>query len=168
VPALILGNHRGLPLRLICPMSSFRTMFMGTYLVGAGPCACPDFGQPQGVAPTIDLPDVLIPNHVHGNVSRRGRPPCLPMILGNHRGLPLRLICPMSSFRTMFMGTYLVGAGPRACPDFGQPQGVAPTIDLPDVLIPNHVHGNVSRRGRPPVPALIFLGNHRGLPLRLS
>jgi len=25
------------------------------HLVGAGPCACPDFGQPQGVSPTIHL-----------------------------------------------------------------------------------------------------------------
>jgi hypothetical protein len=61
-------------------------------------------------------------------------------------------------FRTMFMGTYLVGAGPRACPVFGQTQGVAPTMGLPDVVhgfeidddhyhgiaIPNHVHGNIS------------------------
>jgi hypothetical protein len=74
--------------------------------VGAGPRACPGFGQPRGVAPTIDLPDVLIPNHVHGNISRRGRPPCLPntgpcvinvgtfnvlaLFWGNHEGLPLR------------------------------------------------------------------------------
>mgnify|MGYP000107575884 CR=1 FL=1 len=28
----------------------------------------------------------------------------------------------------------LVGAGPRACPGFGQPQGVAPTMGLPDVV----------------------------------
>jgi len=27
--------------------------------VGAGPCACPEGGQPQGVAPTISLPDVV-------------------------------------------------------------------------------------------------------------
>lgn len=27
--------------------------------VGAGPCACPNGGQPQGVAPTISLPDVV-------------------------------------------------------------------------------------------------------------
>jgi len=27
--------------------------------VGAGPCACPDSGQPQGVAPTMSLPDVV-------------------------------------------------------------------------------------------------------------
>jgi hypothetical protein len=57
------------------------------------------FGQPQGVAPTMGLPDVVhgfeidddhypgiaIANHVHGNVSRRGRPLCLPMILGKHQ-----------------------------------------------------------------------------------
>jgi REP element-mobilizing transposase RayT len=28
----------------------------------------------------------------------------------------------------------LVGAGPRACPGKGQPQGVAPTLSLPDVV----------------------------------
>jgi putative transposase len=28
----------------------------------------------------------------------------------------------------------LVGAGPRACPEKGQPQGVAPTLSLPDVV----------------------------------
>ena len=28
----------------------------------------------------------------------------------------------------------LVGAGPRACPNSGQPQGVAPTLSLPDVV----------------------------------
>jgi REP element-mobilizing transposase RayT len=28
----------------------------------------------------------------------------------------------------------LVGAGPRACPALGQPQGVAPTLSLPDVV----------------------------------
>jgi len=29
-------------------------------IVGAGPCACPDVGQPQGVAPTgLSLPDVV-------------------------------------------------------------------------------------------------------------
>jgi len=27
------------------------------HLVGAGPCACPDSGQPQGFAPTIHLFD---------------------------------------------------------------------------------------------------------------
>jgi hypothetical protein len=54
------------------------------------------------------------------NHPRRGRPLCLPMILGNHRGLPLQWVCPMLCmglkpmttiilvlpFRTMFMGTY--------------------------------------------------------------
>jgi len=28
----------------------------------------------------------------------------------------------------------LVGAGPRACPNMGRPQGVAPTMSLPDVV----------------------------------
>jgi putative transposase len=28
-------------------------------LVGAGPCACPDSGQPRGVAPTMSLPGVV-------------------------------------------------------------------------------------------------------------
>ena len=28
-------------------------------IVGAGPCACPDTGQPQGVAPTMSLSDVV-------------------------------------------------------------------------------------------------------------
>jgi len=27
--------------------------------VGAGPCACPEKGQPRGVAPTMSLPDVV-------------------------------------------------------------------------------------------------------------
>jgi putative transposase len=34
-----------------------------------------------------------------------------------------------------FHGIIIVGAGPRACPKFGQPQGVAPTqLSLPDVV----------------------------------
>jgi putative transposase len=34
----------------------------------------------------------------------------------------------------VLVGAGLVGAGPRACPDSGRPQGVAPTMSLPDVI----------------------------------
>jgi hypothetical protein len=43
---MILGNHRGLPLRFF--NSAFRNSIS---FVGAGPCACPDFGQtPREIA----------------------------------------------------------------------------------------------------------------------
>jgi hypothetical protein len=77
-----------------CNVETFERLNVGTFNMPAH-----DFGQPQGVAPTMGLPDVVhgfeidddhypgiaIANHVHGNVSRRGRPLCLPMILGKHQ-----------------------------------------------------------------------------------
>ena len=50
-------------------------------IVGAGPCACPDTGQPQGVAPTLSLPDVvhrfktLTTKRYADGVKQRGWPP---------------------------------------------------------------------------------------------
>ena len=34
----------------------------------------------------------------------------------------------MTQTWSVFVGGMLVGTGPRACPDIGQPQGVVPTI----------------------------------------
>jgi len=85
--------------------------------VGAGPRACPDAGQPQGVAPTLGLPDV---GHLVGAGPCACPDPGQPQRVAPTLGLP-------------DVG-HLVGAGPCACPDAGQPHGVARTLGLPDVV----------------------------------
>jgi putative transposase len=54
---------------------------------------------------------VVMPNHIHGVIILVGAGP---------------RACPDEGPRVM--------VGPRACPEKGQPQGVAPTLSLPDVV----------------------------------
>jgi putative transposase len=60
----------------------------------------------------------------------------------------------------------LVGAGPRACPDSGQPRGVAPTISLPDVvhrfksLTTARYRRGVHNNGWPPFPGRLWQRNY--------
>jgi len=60
----------------------------------------------------------------------------------------------------------LVGAGPRACPDHGQPQGVAPTLSLVDVvhrfktLTTKRYADRVKQFGWPPFPGRLWQRNY--------
>ena len=60
----------------------------------------------------------------------------------------------------------LVGAGPRACPDNGQPQGVAPTLSLPDVvhrfktMTTKRYTDGVKQSGWPPYPGKLWQRNY--------
>jgi REP element-mobilizing transposase RayT len=66
----------------------------------------------------------------------------------------------------------LVGAGPRACPDngqpqiTGQPQGVAPTLSLPDVvhrfktMTTKRYTDGVKQNGWPPYPGKLWQRNY--------
>jgi putative transposase len=60
----------------------------------------------------------------------------------------------------------VVGAGPRACPNMGQPQGVAPTLSLPDVVhrfktltTRRYVYG-VKQHGWPLFPGRVWQRNY--------
>jgi len=94
-------------------------------IVGAGPCACPNSDPRACTQMVLNDAGIMIqtvwqeiPNHYPGvNVDAF-------VVMPNHiHGIII-----------------LVGAGPRACPDSGpcarpgQPQGVAPTLSLPDVV----------------------------------
>ena len=124
-------------------------------IVGAGPCACPNSGpcacpnsDPRACTQMVlndagimiqtvwqEIPNhypgvnvdafVVMPNHIHGIIILVGAGPCAcpdsgqPMVGATPRGRSDN-------------GHPVVGAGPCACP--GQPQGVAPTLSLPDVV----------------------------------
>jgi REP element-mobilizing transposase RayT len=60
----------------------------------------------------------------------------------------------------------IVGAGPRACPHTGQPQGVAPTLSLPDTvhrcktLTTNRYMDGVKQHGWPLFPRRVWQRNY--------
>lgn len=61
---------------------------------------------------------------------------------------------------------FIVGAGLRACPDGGQPQGVAPTLSLPDVVhrfksfTNNRYQHGVNRNSWRPFPGRLWQRNY--------
>jgi REP element-mobilizing transposase RayT len=67
-----------------------------------------------------------------------------------------------------------VGAGTRACPDMGQPQGVAPTLSLPDVvhrfktMTTKRYTDGVKQSGWPPYPGKLWQRNYYEHIIRLS
>jgi len=80
---------------------------------------------------------VIMPNHIHGIVVLVGAGP---------------RACP--------------DIGPRACPDIGQPQGVAPTLSLPDIvhrfktMSTKRYTDGVKQSGWPPYPGKLWQRNY--------
>lgn len=53
------GRYTGIGVDVFVVMPNHVHGIIALTPVGAGPCACPNSGQPRGVAPTLSLPDVV-------------------------------------------------------------------------------------------------------------